>query len=155
MREPSSPISRPFERGSRKCLAVCSSYGNIPSIPLGVTGFPVVVTLGVSKNEPKRRRITTTTKANMLRPTLWQALQYPNQETEAQRMRVTPPPPPRPQASELGRGGHQELNRGMSESRAWSRLRTADSPSLEWRRPWRRSPIPVGLLLPVLLQACT
>ena len=82
----------------------------------------------------------------ILRPTLWQALQYPNQETEAQRMRVTPPPP-RPQASELGRGGHQELNRGMSESRAWSRLRTADSPSLEWRRPWRRSPIPVGKVL--------
>ena len=34
--------------------------GNIPSIPLGVTGFPTVVTLGVSKNEPKRRAMTTT-----------------------------------------------------------------------------------------------
>ena len=73
MREPSSPISRPVERGSRKCLAVSSSYGNIPSIPLGVTGFPVVVTLGVSKNELKRRRVMTTTKTNVLRPTMWQA----------------------------------------------------------------------------------
>lgn len=44
----------------------------------------------------------------ILRPTLWQALQYPDQETEAQRMRVTLPP--QLQASELGRGGHQELN---------------------------------------------
>lgn len=44
----------------------------------------------------------------ILRPTLWQALQYPDQETEAQRMGVTLPPPL--QASELGGGGHQELN---------------------------------------------
>lgn len=35
-----------------------------------------------------------------LRTTLWQALQFPDQEAEAHRRRVT-----HPQASELGRGG--------------------------------------------------